>query len=368
MRSADVVIIGAGFAGASTAYHLAQRGVRRVLLLEREAIPAFHASGRNASLTFQVLSDPYEARLALEGARFIEEPPDGFADHALLRRTGSLLIAGATGLEALHKSRTMARDLGLPCELLDPKEATRRVPVLGQVNFEHAFWNPSDGVVDIQALIAGYLRGAEGGGVEVRYTRAVTGIRCRGGRVTAVETAEGMIEASCVVNAGGAWAGELGRLAGIDTFALTRRKRHMFHTANDVALDPQAPFVWHNEIDVYFRPEAGGLLMSPCDVTPHAAEDPQATPDGEALLRDKLRRAFPPLAAARINRAWACLRTFAPDERFVIGADPQLEGLIWVAALGGHGMTTSPAVGRLGATAVLGETLPELDYFSPRRF
>src|SRR5512135_2798194 len=98
MGSADVVVIGAGFAGASTAYHLVTRGVRDVLVLEREPIAGVHASGRNAALAFQVLSDAAEARLAVEGAHFIADPPDGFAATPLLRRCGSLLVAGDAGL------------------------------------------------------------------------------------------------------------------------------------------------------------------------------------------------------------------------------------------------------------------------------
>jgi len=85
------------------------------------------------------------------------------------------------------------------------------------------------------------------------------------------------------------------------------------------------------------------------------------------LLAEKLARAFPALASARVVSAWACLRTFARDERFVIGRDPELDGFVWVAALGGHGMTTSAAVGRLGAAAVLGEDSEELRQFSPAR-
>jgi D-arginine dehydrogenase len=127
------------------------------------------------------------------------------------------------------------------------------------------------------------------------------------------------------------------------------------------------PFVWHNDVDVYFRPEGDGLLMSPCDATPHPAQEPITDRAVEQLLADKVARAFPALAAARIASAWACLRTFARDERFVIGPDPALDGLIWAAALGGHGMTTSAAVGRLAAAAVLGDKSEELQHFAPAR-
>lgn len=359
------MIIGAGFAGASTAYHLACRGVRNILVLERETIAGMHASGRNAGLAFQVLSDPAEARLAVEGARFIAAPPDGFAATPLLRRCGSLLVAGASGLRQLRDAQRTASELGLiGAEVISAADATRRVPVLSGAPFAGALWNPHDGVVDIHALLQGYLAGARGGGARIEYQRTITAVRVQRGRVEAVETDRETVATGAVVNAAGAWAGAL---AGVGARTLTPRRRHLFQTHVDVEIDRDWPFVWHNDIDVYFRPEGDGLLMSPCDATPHPPREPVVDVAVEQLLADKITRAFPALSSARIASAWACLRTFARDERFVIGRDPRIEGLTWVAALGGHGMTTSAAVGRLAAAAVLGDTSEELQHFSPAR-
>jgi D-arginine dehydrogenase len=367
VETAEVVIIGAGFAGASTAYHLVSRGVRDILLLEREPVPGVHASGRNAALAFQVLSDAAEARLAVEGARFIATPPPGFAAVPLLQRTGSLLIAKTGGLPQLQRAHEDAQRLGLAGELLGAEEVVRRVPALAGAPFAGAFWNPHDGVVDIHALLQGYLAGARAGGVRIAYERVVTGVRLAGGRVAAIDTDRGAIATRCVVDAGGAWAGEIGALAGVGTRTLQPRRRHLFQTLVDLPVARDWPFVWHNDLDVYFRPEGDGLLMSPCDATPHPAQPPVVDSAAERLLAQKVAHAFPALASARIASAWACLRTFARDERFVIGRDPEVDGLVWVAALGGHGMTTSAAVGRLGAAAVVGEDSEELQYFSPAR-
>jgi D-arginine dehydrogenase len=365
--TADVVIIGAGFAGASTAYHLVQRGVRDVLLLEREAIAGYHASGRNAALAFQVLSDPAEARLATEGARFIADPPDGFAATPLLRRCGSLLVAGDAGLPALHTAQEDAMRLGIDAQMITADEAIRRVPALAGAPFAAAFWNPHDGVVDIHALLQSFLGAARRGGARIEYHRTITGVRVASGRVQAVETDRGTIDTRCVVNAAGAWAGEMGLLARVGARTLAPRRRHLFQTTIDAPIVRDWPFVWHNDLDVYFRPEGDGLLMSPCDATPHPPREPVVDAAVQHLLAEKVARAFPALAAARVASAWACLRTFARDEHFVIGRDPDVEGFIWVAALGGHGMTTSPAVGRLGAAAVCSESIEELQYFSPAR-
>ncbi|MCK6556511.1 FAD-binding oxidoreductase [Candidatus Binatia bacterium] len=368
MRTAEVVIVGAGFAGAATAYRLVRRGVRNVVLIEREPVPGMHASGRNAALAFQALADAVEARLAVEGAAFIAAPPEGFADAPLLRRTGSLLVAGAEGVTALRALETPLRALGLSqAGAISVADARRAVPALRGAPFAAAFWNPSDGVVDIHALLRGYLDGVRAHGGRVVYRRMLTGVETAGGRVAGVATDDGNISTPCIVDAGGAWAGTVGALAGVGTRTLQPRRRHLFQTAVDIPIDRDWPFVWHNDLDVYFRPEGDGLLTSPCDATDHPPVEPVVDETAAQLLADKMPRAFPALAGARIVSGWACLRTFSRDGRFVIGRDPDLDGLVWVGGLGGHGMTTSPAVGRLGAAAVCGETSEALAYFSPAR-
>jgi len=367
MQTADVVIIGAGFAGAATAYHLAQRGVRNVLILEREAVPGVHASGRNAALAFSILSDEVETSLAIEGLRFLAQPPDSFGSDPLFEPLGSLQVAGDGGLAGLRASEQLASRVGLPCDIITAAAAVQRVPVLADGTFTVALWNPHDGVVDIHALLQGYLAGARAGGARIEYRREVRAIGVEGKRIARIETDAGVVSTPCLVNAAGAWAGRVGELAGVGTRSLAPRRRHLLQTLVDHPIDRRWPFVWHNDVDLYFRPERDGLLMSPCDATPHPAREPIADQGAQELLATKISRAFPRLAGARVSSMWACLRTFARDERFVIGPDPDVAGLIWVGALGGHGMTTSYGVGRLGAAAVLGESSEPLSYFSPAR-
>ncbi len=367
METADIVIAGTGFAGASTAYHLARQGARRIIMVEREAVPGVHASGRNAALAFQVLSDPVEARLAVEGARFIAKPPDGFSEAPLLRRCGSLLVANEAGRADLLRACQAGQALGIAGELLEANEAIERVAALRGAPFAVACWNPFDGVVDIHALLQGYITGARSAGARVEFRRTVTHVQVDRGRVTAVDTDRGRVQTSALVNAAGAWAGEIGVLAGVGRRSLAPRRRHLFQTEVDMPINSNWPFVWHNDIDTYFRPEGSGLLMSPCDATPHPPQPPTTDSAAERLLAEKMDRAFPALATARITSAWACLRTFTSDGRFLIGPDPEIDGLVWVAGLGGHGMTTSFAVGRLGAAAVCGQINDELRYFSPAR-
>ncbi len=369
MRTADVVIVGAGFAGAATAYFLARRGVRNVVLVEREKIPGKHASGRNAALAFTALEDAAEARLAREGLEFLRQPPAEFTDQELFRATGSLLVSShPEGASAFRAKAEAARSLGLDARVLDAREIAEWVPLLRAHVPPVGLANRSDGVVDIHALLQGYLRGARACGVEVVFDEPVLSVVSEGGRVRGLRTRTRDYATPCVVNAAGAWAGEIAALAGAHGFHVEPRRRHLFLGQLDAEVPSGLPFVWHNDLDVYFRPEGGGLLMSPCDATPHPPVEPTTDEAAKFLLAEKMRRAFPSLAEARITTAWACLRTFAPDERFVIGEDPVLRGFFWVACLGGHGMTTSPAVGRLASEAVCAESAPLLAPFSPARF
>ena len=367
VETADAVIVGAGFAGAATAYHLTRRGFQRVLLLEREAVPGYHASGRNAALAVQLLEDRGHAQLAVEGTRFIHEPPDGFAAHPLLRRCGSLMIATGRGGHTFAAKDRLAQEIGVGGKRVPTGEAVKRVPLLAEVPPAEAFWTPTHGIVDIRALLQGYLAAARRDGTRVRYREPVVGIETDRGRIAGVRTPTAVVATPVVVNAAGAWAAEIGRLAGVGRRTLTPRRRHLFQPRVAVPIQPDWPMVWDVGIDVYFRPEGNGLLMSPCDASIHAAKEPDVDPAVSELLMGKLERAFPRLSTAAVVSCWACLRTFTPDERFLIGRDPEMEGLVWVAGLGGHGMTTSAAVGRLAAQAVLGEESSEVAAFTPAR-
>ncbi|MCX8071741.1 MAG: FAD-binding oxidoreductase [Candidatus Binatia bacterium] len=365
MHSVDVVIVGAGFAGAATAFHLTRRGVRRVVVLEREAIPGYHASGRNAALGFTSIDEPEAAALARAGLAFIREEASALAGRSIFRPCGSLLVAGESSTAA--RLQAMARTKGMGFAWWDRNAAVAAVPVLEGAEICGALWSADDGVVDIHALLQVYLREARSFGAEIVYNAPVERIEVRHNRVVAVHTRAGSWGCGVLVDAAGAWASEVARLAGSPMPTLEPRRRHLFLGQTSTPINSQWPFVWHADVDTYFRPEGAGLLLSPCDATPHPAAEPAIDDSAKVLLAEKLTRAFPRLAELALVSAWACLRTFAADERFVIGPDPAIGGFVWVAGLGGHGMTTSAAVGRLAASAVLGEAADELSWFRPER-
>ncbi len=212
---ADAVVIGAGLAGAAVAYQLARRGVRNVVILEQESTPGFHSSSRNASMIRQVVPDARMSRIATQGARFLASARDEWGLPDLVRQSGSLLLAGDARGGALRRDVDDARGHDLEVELIDRRAAEARVPEACGGEFDVVAWTPSDGVVDTHALLQGLLRGARRGGGELVVSSRVDAISVDGaGSVRSVRAGALEIATPCVVNAAGAWAPEVARLAG----------------------------------------------------------------------------------------------------------------------------------------------------------
>lgn len=362
-QSAEIVIIGGGLAGAATAYFLTARGVRDVLILEGERQPGLHASGRNAAMVRQIVPDPDMGRLAKAGAAFIRT-----SEKVSFRQQGSLLLGSGGEWEALEREADQARSLGISVETLDVTTAANRVPLLRENAFEGAVWCPSDGVVDLGELLAFYLDGARERGARLQTGCRVTGIEVEGERVKAVQTPEGPILADVLVNAAGAWAGDIGRLAGATPITFVSYRRHLFVTESLAWVSPEWPFVWDVSHQFYFRPESGGLLLCPCDEDPWAPDTPPVDAAIGDLLAARIRQHLPALTGVPIRRSWAGLRTFTSDRRFVIGWDPQRSGFFWMTGLAGHGVTVSGSTGALAADLLWAGPKSQGGVFDPGRF
>src|SRR5262245_31684033 len=214
MNNFEYVIVGAGFAGAATAYHLARRGVTDILLLEQENIPGFHASGRNAAMLRQCVSEPEMTKLARAGANFIRHLPSDWPEPVPFKQNGSRLLATGAGWEKLKREAAVGLSMGIEIELWTPEQAKRHVPVLKQAEFDGAVWCGTDGIVDIHALLSGYLKFAASKGAEIRYNSAVQSVKAINGAGVELITRSGVIQAKALVNASGAWANVIAKLAG----------------------------------------------------------------------------------------------------------------------------------------------------------
>lgn len=349
--STRVVIIGGGFAGAATAYWLVRAGVRDVVIAEREEVCGLHASGRNAALGRQLTEHECVSRLAIRGCTLLRTPPPDVADQPLVSDSGSVLLSGRA--ETLQRLGAQAAALGLPYAPLAPDAILARWPPLEGMPMVGGVCFPTDGLIDIHALLTGLLAGARRGGAHVETCCEVSGFAPRRGGVV-IETSAGAIEARCAVVAAGAWAGAVGALAGADmAFDRLRRHLHLTGPLHEVARD--APFVWYLDDEFYARPAGGGaLLVSACDETNVAPGQDGASATAVLGLADKVARVAPRFLEYRITRTWACLRTFTRHGRVpLIGWDRGIPWLFWVAGLGGHGATCSLAVGRDAAAAIV---------------
>lgn len=353
---ADVVIVGGGFAGAATACFLARRGVRDVVLLEAEAQFGIHASGLNAAMARQVTSDQVTNEVLRASVATIQRTDGFWNDEVEVRPLGSLLLVGPQDSPLVQAAREAAR-AGLDCRVLDRREAVELVEVLKDTDFDRALFTASDGVVDIHALLWRYLRCAQAGGGHLVVGARVEAVECDEGRVRAVRTSRGRVRCRVLVNAAGAWANRLATLAGLGGIAMQPFRRHLITTPPLPFVRPQWPFVWDTVHEYYFRPEVGGLLLSPGDQDPSEPGPVQRDPRALETLGEKLARHCPALAGIPVSHWWAGLRTITRDARFAVGWDTRLSGFFWVAGLGGHGMTASCAVGEFAADLIAGYTV-----------
>ncbi|MDP7062808.1 MAG: FAD-dependent oxidoreductase [Planctomycetota bacterium] len=369
MEKRKLIIVGSGIAGAATAWSVAQRGGRDVLLLDGATQPGSHSTGRNAAILRTAIPDAALHRLALISANFYRQPGADFCGTPLVEEHGLMIIANAGENSRQLEAWITNPAFACPSEKLDFQAVRKAHPYFREEDGS-AWLFANEGGIDVHALLEAYLRGALQRGVEMRTRCQVRRLIREGNRILGVETATGPILADQVVLATGGWASLL-----TDDLQLplhfNARRRHLVVTAADTAVKPHAPVVWNVGADeFYFRPESGGLLMSACD---HVAVAPAL---GEMLDRDvlpevaeKALRWLPGLADAAFANAWAGMRTFSKDNRFVIGPDPRVEGLLWVAGLGGHGITCSYAVGELAADWILNgrSAHPSAPALHPRR-
>ncbi len=361
--NADAVVIGSGFSGLAAAEALLRHGVKSVAVIERERVPGQHASGQNAGMIRQAGVAEDIQPILVQGAEALREI---FKGSVSFQQTGSLLLAGAKEVAHFVES---GRRVGLPVVRESRAEAIRRVPILEQASFEEALWCPTDGVLDIHALLSYLMERVKALGGSLHMDQCATGFEKSGLVISAVTTTHGTIATNMVVNASGAWAGEVGNLAGAVPITFQPFRRHLMFTGPLSWVNPTWPFVWDVAHAYYFRPETGGLLLSPCDEGPVLPGVPGMDMSVLADFAGRLKSVCPPLAGLPVHSAWAGLRTFTEDRKFVVGPDTQVKNFYWLAGQGGHGVTACLALGEWLAKIVMGRAITEESVsWNPSRF
>jgi D-arginine dehydrogenase len=351
-QTADTVVIGAGFAGLSTAMALAQRGGGEIRILEAESGPGHHASGRNAAMARRVVADPALAALATRSLALLRDL-ESRRGLRLLDPVGGLLIGDPEACATLLETARAVPGLAGEIQAVEGADLVRLVPALEGATSRTGVYSPGCGVVDIHGLLTALLDEAREAGVRIAYETRVTGFEVASGRVQAVQTDSGTLSCGSVVNAAGHGAGPLGALAGARPQSLDPSRRHLYVTGPTLRIAADAPYVWDVSSGFYFRPEGEGMLLCACDERSWAHGPPTVDPDHREVLAETLMRHAPGLSGVRPTRAWVGLRSLTADGRFLLGRDPDLEGFVWAAGLGGHGMTTAMGVGELVADAVI---------------
>jgi len=343
-REIRVVIIGAGVIGLSVARHLARLGEGDVLLLERETMPGTGSSAASAGGIRQQFAEEHNILYAMEGARQIRrlEADTGF--DPVFREHGYLLLARTEErLEELTRNAELQRRLDLPVELLTPAEVHRRCPVLVTDDLSGAAFCGTDGYMEPHALLTGFERSARAGGVRIETGIAVVGLEREGDRVTGVRTDRGVVRAEFVVNAAGPRGGEIAGMAGL-FLPLTPCRRQIFAT-HPIDVPRDLPLVLDLDDPFYFRPEAGGVILSAAEVEETRRFDLTLDSGGLDELVARAIHRCPMLADATISRGWAGLRTLTPDGSAILGDAPGRPGLLLAVGMSGHGITHGPAVG-----------------------
>ena len=355
IRHGDVIVIGAGIAGASVACELA--ATRRVLLLERESQPGYHTTGRSAALFTETYGNTVMRALTRASKDFLGRTPSGFASSPLLSPRGTLLVARAEQLPSLQRALEECSALVGNLQWWSGEEVRARVPCFTPEQVAGGLLEPDAMDIDVHALHHGFLRGLRARGGELVCSAEVRVLSQDGG-AWRVQTAAGDFAAPLLVNAAGAWADEVGRLAGAAPIGLVPKRR----TA--ITFDPPAgmsiehwPAVIDIDEDWYFKPDAGRILASPADETPSPPCDAQPDEYDIAVLVDRLTR-ISTLQVPRIHARWAGLRSFVADKTIVAGFDARVAGFFWLAGQGGYGIQTAPAVARVAAALISGAPIP----------
>jgi D-arginine dehydrogenase len=365
-RTADIVVIGAGIAGAGISAFLAEHA--KVLLLEREDRPGYHSTGRSAAIFIESYGNAAIRALNRASRDWFLNPPIEELERSPFSRRDVLYIC-APGEEA-RLDALCADNPHLVA--LTARETVAHVPILRAEAVMRGALETSSYDIDVASLHQGWLSRLKHLGSDLVCQAPVTSLE-RAGGVWRVGTPRGPVEAPVVVNAAGAWADEVAALAGLGPVGLTpcRRTAAILPAPAGHQVDGWPCFATVEET-WYAKPEAGKLLVSPADQDPVPPHDVYVNDMVLAEGLDRYERAVT-VPVTRVERSWAGLRTFAPDKTPVAGYDPRTDGFFWLAGQGGYGIQTAPALSRLACALVRGDETPESlgalrDALSPARF
>ena len=362
----DIAIIGAGIAGAGVAALLGDK--RRSILIEAEARPGVHATGRSAAILIVNYGSAIIRALTRAAVADFESPPTSWQVATLLTPRGNLVVADDDGVAGLERELAAADDL----HEISVQKAMELVPILRRDRIRRAAFEPGARDIDVNALHQAWLRLFARSGGTIATESPVRVIR-RETLGWSIEAGDRRILVRILVNAAGAWGDQVAALAGIAPIGLTPLRRSIAVVPAPDGLDvTHWPLFGDASESWYAKPDAGKLLVSPAEEDPVEPQDVQIDDLRLAEGIDRFERATTH-EIRRVLRGWAGLRSFVPDRTPVLGFEPGAAGFFWLVGQGGYGIQTAPALSRLAAAVILetaagvpGET-QLLAQLSPRR-
>lgn len=352
-QSAPVVVIGGGVMGASTAYHLALRGMRDVVLLESQPFFGQGATGKCAGGIRYQFSTAINIRLSLLSLPMLERFEEETGQPIDLRYPGYMLLATTEdNVTTFRRNVALQHSLGVPTEWLDGDEVRRRVPQLAADDVLAATYHIGDGLADPNGVVAGYINAGRRLGVRSFTDTPATGLEVENGQIVAVNTPRGRIACETVVNAAGPWAALIGDMAGV-SLPVVPVRRQMLTTSPLPMLAPDFPFVIDFARSLYFHREGEGLLTGMSNPNQAPGFDESVDNDWELTHLEAAVGRLPLLANAGLLSHWAGLYEVTPDAHPIIGRVPSLDNFIVVAGYSGHGFMHGPIAGLLVAEMIL---------------
>jgi 4-methylaminobutanoate oxidase (formaldehyde-forming) len=361
---AEIIIVGGGIAGCSTAYHLAKAGKTDVLLLEQGKLTSgttWHAAG----LIGQMRPNRNMTAMSKYGIELYAalEAETGLATG--WKQCGSVNVASTPErMQVLRKQAAMAHSFGVECHLISPQEAGERYPVMRTDDLQGAIWLPGDGKANPADLCMSLAKGARNRGVRMQEGIEVTGVIVENGRVKGVRTAQGEVRCEVLVNCAGQWARQFGLLAGVNV-PLYPAEHFYIVTGKIEGVHPMLPVMRDPDGFIYYKEEVGGLLMGgfepvakPWRVDPIPADFQfqllgEDWDQFEPLMKNAIHRT-PCLETADIKMLLNGPESFTPDGNFILGEAPELRNYFVCAGFNSAGIANSGGAGRLMAEWIAG--------------
>jgi sarcosine oxidase subunit beta len=351
--SADVVVIGGGIMGASTAYHLARRGCTNVIVLEAGEMFGLGSTGLNAGGVRHQFSTAVNIELSKYSVAAMERFAEEMDQEVGLRRCGYLFILDdANDLEQFRRNVELQNAHGIPSRIIGPPEIGELAPEVELRGIVGASWCPIDGLVDPHGLLQGYVSGARRLGATLLTESPATALEIEGDRVVRVGTPAGSIDTRAVVIAAGPWSARVGALAGISV-PIVPIRRQIAVTCPIADLRKDFPFVIDFSRALYFHREGAGILTGMSNRDEPPGFDTAVNETWRLRHLENAIERLPLLADAELAAEWAGLYEVTPDDQPILGRLPQAEGLFICAGFSGHGLMHGPATGLLMAEEIL---------------